>query len=209
MDKKIALVDMDGCIARWDDSMIPALQSMESPQEAGLYDYSDIWPLQDNHPHIRQRAKFVMSKQGFWTGLKPYEAGIQLYWHLSRNFTTYIVTKALRYCSLAWKEKVDWLHKYIGNDIHIMVVTDKKLVMGDILFDDLPENGHEWLVNNPNGRVIMPKRRYNFNRINGENRIHLWDDSPIKKKMQHVSDFSETIYDFSVPHKVIEEVLKS
>lgn len=208
MAKKVALVDMDGCLCRWDDSMIPALQSMESPQEAGLYDYSDIWPLQDNHPHMRQRAKFVMSKQGFWTGLKPYEAGIQLYWHLSRNFTTYIVTKALRYCSLAWKEKVDWLHKYIGNNIHIMVVTDKKLVMGDILFDDLPENGHEWLVNNPNGRVIMPKRRYNFNRINGENRIHLWDDSPTK---QYISDFGEVIkedYDFSIPHKVIEEVLK-
>ena len=207
MGKKIALVDLDGCLCRFDDSMIPALKNMESPAEVGTYDYSDVWKLQQGRPYMKARIKSIMSKQGFWTGLKPYEAGLELYRYIAERFETYILTKALKECSLAWKEKVDWVHKYIGNDVGIMVVTEKKLVKGDLLFDDLPENCHNWLETNPNGRVIMPKRRYNFNRINGENRIHLWDDSPTK---QYISDFGEVIkedYDFSVPHKVIEEVL--
>ena len=202
MAKKVALVDLDGCLCRWDDAMIPALRSMESPGES--YDYSDVWMVQRDRPYMKARVKSIMSKQGFWTGLKPYEAGLELYRYIAERFETYILTKALKECSLAWKEKVDWVHKYIGNDVGIMVVTEKKLVKGDLLFDDLPENCHNWLETNPNGRVIMPNRRYNTLRVTEEPRIHVWNDSIT------VNAFGEVVkadYDFTVPHKVISEVL--
>jgi 5'(3')-deoxyribonucleotidase len=147
-----------------------------------------------------------MSKQGFWTGLKPYEAGLELYRYIAERFETYILTKALKECSLAWKEKVDWVHKYIGNDVGIMVVTEKKLVKGDLLFDDLPENCHNWLETNPNGRVIMPNRRYNTLRVNEESRINVWNDNQLEKYTDS-SGSTDTRFDFSVPHKVINEIL--
>ncbi len=210
--EKIALVDMDGVLCRWDDTMIPALKSMESPLEKGLYDYSDVWPLQEKYPHIENRANMIMSKQGFWTSLKPYESGLRLYKELTKNFTVYILTKALKNCSLAWKEKVDWLHKYIGDNIHIMVVTDKRLVMGDLLVDDLPKNAEQWLPNNRNGQVIMPLRSYNKHLAISSDwyakKVSLWDDRPQPIPLPEGS-FGDQTYkiNFTVPKMVIENIL--
>lgn len=205
--KKIALVDLDGCLVRYDDTMIPLLKKMESPQEKGLYDYSDCWLLQDKFPHIEERMSLIMSKQGFWTGLAPYESGLRLYDELIKHFKVYILTKAVRKCSLSWKEKVDWLHKWIGLKLdEIMVVTNKEQVMGDLLYDDLPENGHKWLKNNPKGRVLMPIRRYNIERIKDEPRIVAWDDSPKNLPINSYGDCIRKI-DFGVPKMVIEQVL--
>lgn len=198
---------MDGVLSRWDESMVPALQSMECPAEKGMYDYNDIWPLQKNYPYIEARCNMVMSKQGFWTGLRPYEAGLQLYKYIAERFDTYILTKALKECSLAWKEKVDWLHKYIGNNIHIMVVTDKKLVKGDLMVDDLPKNAEEWLKTNPNGRVIMPIRPYNKDFL--AQNVSLWSDGTVKRDISDFGDIIHEEYDFSVPHKIIYETLNN
>lgn len=211
MKNKVALIDMDGVLCRWDDSMVPYLKSLESPLEQGLYDYSNVCPLQQKYKHIEARADLVMSRQGFWTGLKPYESGLEIYSRIAKKFETYILTKALKKCSLAWKEKVDWLHRYIGNDIHIMVVTDKKLVKGDLMVDDLPKNADEWLETNPNGRVLMPLREYNKNYK--RKNVDLWDDSCIGQDWEAINDYEDRecilrdVYDYAIPNKVIDEVL--
>ena len=208
MKNKIALIDMDYTVCDYADSMIPALQKLESPEEKDKYDYTNIWELEKKYPHIANRFHSIHSKQGFWLNLKPIEPGLELYKKLSTKFKTYIVTKALKWCSLAWREKVDWIHKWIGNDVEIMVVTDKRQVMGDLLFDDQSDNAINWLVNNPNGRVLIPKRPHNkqFELENTDPRIVFWDDNETISKTDAAGD-SEKVIDFSIPNKLIEEVL--
>jgi len=197
---KIALVDMDYTICNFQEPMELYLRSLESPEEIGKYDYSNLWKLEGEHPHIGKRIRTILSKHSFWANLKPIEAGLELYKYIANHFETYILTKALKECSLAWREKVDWLHRYIGKDIEIMVVTNKKLVHGDLLFDDMPENAEDFLRLNPNGRVIMPRREHNKH-INTKENVYVWNDS-LKKDLS----FSVS-YDFSGPHKIIQEVL--
>lgn len=208
MLKKIALIDMDYVLCDYQATMEPYLKSLESPEEVNKYDYSNMWVLEKEYPHIKRRLHPIMSKQGFWTGLKPIDAGLQLYKYISERFETYILSKALKNCSLAWKEKVDWLHKYIGNNIEIMLVTNKKLVVGDLLVDDMPENAEDFLKLNPKGRVIMPIRKHNESLLFGpcDDRIDLWDDS--LHFVERPNGLPTQLYNFKIPYATIEEVLK-
>lgn len=197
--------------------MIPMLKSLESEEEAGKYNYEgNLWDI-EKHKGIRNRINLIMSKQGFWTNLKPLEAGLTLYKYISERFDTYILTKARKECSLGWKEKVDWIHKYIGNNVNILVVTEKKIVMGDLLFDDYYKNATNWLVNNPNGRVLIPKRKSNRKEEaeNKDERIVFWDDSLKGMNTYYQSEpltqqqkDNMSVYDFTVPHNLIDSILK-
>ncbi len=210
MNKKIALIDLDHTVVDWDAGMIPLLKELESPEEKGLYDYSDMWALEKKHPHIANRFHSIHSKQGFWLNLKPIQAGLDLYHEASKNFKVYILTKALKWCSLAWKEKVDWIHKWIGKDVEIMVVTDKQLVRGDFLYDDLPKNAIDWLNNNPDGRVLMPTRAHNkqFQATTNDNRVTFWDDTKTVSKMDAFGD-NEIVTDFHIPHQFLKSILNA
>lgn len=209
MPKKIALIDMDYVLCDYQATMEPYLKSLESPEEVDKYDYSNMWVLEKEYPHIKRRLHPIMSKQGFWTGLKPIDAGLQLYKYISERFETYILSKALKNCSLAWKEKVDWLHKYIGNNIEIMLVTNKKLVVGDLLVDDMPENAEDFLKLNPKGRVIMPIRKHNESLLFGpcDDRIDLWDDSLYFT--ERLNGTPTQSYNFKIPYDTINTILKA
>ena len=201
MNKKIALVDLDYTLVQFSEGMIPELKKLEAPNENN--DYSNL--ISHEKEYIVNRMRSVFSKQGFWINLPPNEACMMLYKYIAERFETYILTKALNYCSLAWKEKVDWIHKHLGQNINIMVVTDKKLVRGDLLFDDDPRNADSWLKYNPNGRVLMPIRSHNKDATVDTNVIK-WDDS--LKLVQRPLDRGPTqLYDFSIPHKLIEQIL--
>lgn len=219
MPKKIALVDLDFVLCDWSEGIIPELKKLESPEEATMnYDYSDTWKLGDKYPYIENRIRLVMSKRGIWKNLKPIWAGMRLYRDIEKRFDTYILSKASKHCDLVWGEKAEWVHRHLGYETNMMLVTDKKHICGDLLFDDMPENAEYFLELNPKGRVIMPIRKHNEFLLFGEcdDRIALWDDSPteeyisgdIKLDVGHDEIGKKLSYDFTVPHKVIEEVLK-
>lgn len=219
MSKKVALVDLDYTISDWHGSMIPELLKLESSDEVGKYDYSNTWKLEAQYPHISNRIKAIMSKRGFWKNLKPIEAGMQLYRYINERFKTYIVTKANKYCDLVWGEKAEWVHKNLGYDVNLMVVTDKEQIKGDLLFDDDTRNVVSFLKTNPQGKVIIPIRPHNASftirsDINPK-RYCMWDDSPtnhyisgeIKLDVGNDKIGKKFCYDFTLPHRIINEVL--
>lgn len=203
--KKIALCDLDFCLVSWSEGMILELRKLEHPDEVGKYDYSNTWKLEAQYPHISNRIKAIMSKRGFWKNLKPIEAGMQLYRYINERFKTYIVTKANKYCDLVWGEKAEWVHKNLGYDVNLMVVTDKEQIKGDLLFDDDTRNVEPFLKINPNGRVIMPIRPHN--KLYQRKNVYMWAENPTEEYVDSFSGLTKTCYDFRMPHKVIDEVL--
>lgn len=204
--QKVAMIDMDETIVDWASVMIPALKDLESSEESGKYDYSDTWKVEKTYPFINKRLKYIMSKQGFWTSLKPIESGLELYRKIlkTEKFVVYLLSKCRKECSLAWKEKIDWIHKYLGYDANIYLVTDKKYIYGDLLIDDVIENAEDFLSRNPKARVIMPSRTYNNCYLN--ERVYRWNDSPIKKTISNAGVVTN-VYDFRGPLQVIKQVL--
>lgn len=177
-EKKIALVDMDGCIADWNTPAVEQLKELESPDEVGLYDYNNVHLMQEKYPHFSNRVNLIMERKGFWLNLEPIQAGIRLYRILSEYFDTYILTKAPAKSSLAWGEKVEWLHRHIDPKIDkiITVSKDKGMVYGDIFFEDYGKNIRSWTKKHPHGHVIMPNRTWN-QEIQGIPNVHRWDDT--------------------------------
>lgn len=175
---------MDGCIADWNTPAIEQLKELESPDEKGVYDYNNVHLMQDKHPHFSRRVDLIMERKGFWLNLKPIYTGIELYWVLSKLFDTYILTKAPAKSSLAWGEKIEWLHKHISPDIKKIIVTsyDKGMVYGDIFLEDYGKNIHSWTKKHPHGHVIMPNRTWNQD-VQDIPNVHRWGDADIELPM--------------------------
>lgn len=193
---------MDGCIADWNTPAVRMLKELESPAEAGLYDYDNVHLMQDKFPHFENRVNLIMERKGFWLGLEPIRQGIDLYWELTKHFDTYILTKAPAKSSLAWGEKVEWLHKHIDPNIkRIKIVSeDKGMVYGDIFFEDYGKNIRSWTSKHPNGVVIMPNRTWN-QEVNLPN-VFRWDDS-----MKMATDAFAAEYSTETPSYAIRKVL--
>lgn len=189
---------MDGCIADWNTPAVKMLKELESPSEAGLYDYDNVHLMQDKYPHFEARVNLIMERKGFWLNLNPIPAGIQLYWKLTQHFDTYILTKAPPMSSLAWGEKIDWLHKHIDPNIKkvITVSHDKGMVYGDIFFEDYGKNVRSWTAKHPHGHIILPDRTWN-QEVNHPN-VHRWKDN-----------LAYETNNYSIPDMVIEKVLNA
>ena len=209
-NKPVAYVDLDHTLVNWDDTVIEYLKSIESPSEKGKYDYSgDIWEI-EKIPGIRNRLNLIMSKKNFWNELDPIESGMQLYMRLvDAGFEVCILTKATIKCSLVWEEKIEWIRHNLG-DVEVNIVSGTKgRHLGDLLVDDFVKNAEEWILNNPNGHVIVPIRKSNKNYKPTHPNIHMWDDSPVK---EYVSDFGEimkTDYNFSLPNRIIKQIVSN
>lgn len=193
-EKKIALVDMDGCIADWNTPAVEQLKELESPDEKGLYDYDNVHLMQDKYPHFARRADLIMERKGFWLNLQPITAGIALYWKLAKKFDTYILTKAPAKSSLAWGEKIEWLHKHIDPNIKKIIVTsyDKGMVYGDIFFEDYGKNIRSWTTKHPHGYVIMPSRTWNQD-VKDIPNVYRWTDGYDNESNGVVEDLIERV----------------
>lgn len=154
--KPIALIDMDGTLADFEQAMNTALISMRSPHEPQV-----LYARDDDPPYIRTRRKYIKNLPGFWLGLPPLQQGFQIVDLLaSFDFELHILTKAPSNTPAAASEKIQWCLKYIPEAL--ITISDKKsLVYGKILVDDWPEYIDAWLKYRPRGTVIMPAHPYN------------------------------------------------
>jgi len=80
---------------------------------------------------------------GIFSLMEPMDNAIESYEKLSKKFDTYILSTSPWNNPSAWKDKVDWVRKYLGVVAHKRLILShhKNLNMGDYLIDDRKNNG--------------------------------------------------------------------
>ncbi len=147
----IALVDLDSTLADYDAAICRDMVKIASSNELPYIPHAHNCPA-----YIKAREDVIRRQPGWWLGLKPITASFEVLKLLQRNdFCIHILTKGPATKPLAWKEKVEWVNKYVPY-ADITITQDKGLVYGRILFDDFPEYCLRWLRWRPRGLVIMP-----------------------------------------------------
>jgi 5'-nucleotidase len=150
---KVFLFDLDGSLADYDGMLLADLERMRSPGEPAVVEVRKAF----GQPHLRARIDAVTARPGWWAGLPPLEAGMDVY-RLAREmgFDCQVLTKGPKYQPRAWAEKVEWCQRQLGPDVNVHVVSDKGLVYGVALYDDYPRYAEAWLEHRPRGLVVMP-----------------------------------------------------
>lgn len=159
-EDKIALFDMDGTLADYDQKLaqdLALLRHTNEPEE-------DLnWTTEDERPdYIKARIRLVKSQPGWWESLAEIPSGFLLLWLAKKvGFTVHVLTKGPRRLPFAWGEKLQWCQKHIAPDVDITITHDKGIVYGRVLVDDYPEYMDRWLKHRPRGLGLMPATDYN------------------------------------------------
>lgn len=164
MSIKVALIDLDGTLADYDEAMVAGLASLMSPEEL-VIDRQGIGFARDTVPaYLQERERLVRSQPGFYLNLKPLKSGYDVVYLLeSMGYQLHVATKSPRHnTAIASKEKIEWCAKNLPN-IPVTICGDKSIMGGDLLFDDWPGYLLPWLENNPKGIGLMPDRAWNQN----------------------------------------------
>ena len=84
---------------------------------------------------------------GIFSLMDPFPNAIESIHKLSKKYDLYILSTAPWLNPSAWKDKVDWIHKYFGNKKdsilykRLILSHNKNLNKGDYLIDDRGANG--------------------------------------------------------------------
>jgi 5'-nucleotidase len=80
---------------------------------------------------------------GIFAHMLPMSGAIEAYTHLSTVFDTYILSTSPWANPTAWKDKVEWVQRYLGEVAHkrLILTHHKHLNRGDFLVDDRTKNG--------------------------------------------------------------------
>lgn len=154
----LALFDLDGSLANYDKAMIAGLQLLAGPDEPPI---DDLWRIR-TLPHIHNRKEAISKIPGFWVNLEPIPEGMAVYnAALEIGFRTMVLTQCPAKKYYAAKEKIEWIHKHLGDEIPFDLTREKQGRYGRLLYDDYPEYMDQWLSVRPRGLGIMPVTEYN------------------------------------------------
>lgn len=160
-EELIALIDLDGTLAGYDDALRRDLNLIRSPGEPLITPETNVFELP---PYIEARRQMITNQVGWWLRLKKFKLGWDILHEIARlDFKISILTKGPSTKFSAWSEKVQWCNQNL-TDYRIDGVTithDKSLVYGKVLVDDYPDYITAWLRNRPRGLVIMPAHPHN------------------------------------------------
>lgn len=151
----VALFDLDGSLADYDGQMKKDLELLRDPNEqTGIYE--DLHGAEENWPSIKNRMKLIKSVPGWWLNLPVIEPG-RIVFNIAKEigFQCEILTKGPKSNPMAWKEKLEWVHKNLGDDVDVHITANKSRVYGKVLFDDYPPFMQGWLEHRPRGLGIM------------------------------------------------------
>lgn len=156
---KIALFDMDGSLANFDDAMRNGLEAMRAPQEPPIPD--DLWDM-EKMPHIAERMRLIKSEPSWWRKLGRIDEGFQVMtWAREIGYHIDILTKGPAAHPMGWAEKMQWCQDHVEKPFDTHITQNKGLVYGTMLYDDFPDYVLAWLEHRPRGLVIMPYTRSN------------------------------------------------
>ena len=171
----VALFDMDGSLADYVGALARNLNMLAGPNEENIT-ADNLYALEQK-AYIHNRMRLIKQQPDFWLNLEPIEMGMQAL-ELAKKvgFDIHILTKGPKKIAAAWKEKVEWCQKHLG-DVDIHITSDKGLVYGKVLYDDYPEYMLRWLKYRSRGLGIMPVTMYNrdFRHPN----VVMWDGTNI------------------------------
>lgn len=153
----IALFDLDGTLADFDEAMQRKLEELRNPKEDPKWTevaFEDV-------PYVKARYRLIKSQPGFWRDLLPIPLGFQVLEEArAQRFMCQILSKSPRKIPAAAGEKIEWCVKHVP-DLPIVLSEDKGLVYGKLLVDDWPEYIERWLEWRPRGLVVAVAQRWN------------------------------------------------
>lgn len=149
MNDKIALFDMDDTIVDFQGTLRRRLLKTMGPNETFP---TDIWNMPD---YWYERAQAIKKEPGFWHNLPQLQWGTDVM-NMAREigFDIHILTKGPAAGSLAWKEKVDWVHDHL-NDVTLHITEDKSIAYGRVFVDDYFPFMKLWLEHRPRGLGVV------------------------------------------------------
>ncbi|RJQ25733.1 hypothetical protein C4577_05045 [Candidatus Parcubacteria bacterium] len=163
----IGLFDLDGSLANHDEALLRDISKIAAPND-NVVTGENFWKL-DELPYMKARFDLIRNQPGWWLSLNPIEKGMKIF-HAAKEigFCCNVLTKGPKSKPLAWKEKLEWCHKYLGDEHHVHVTMNKGIVYGKFLYDDYPDYMTAWLEHRPRGLGIMPVTESNkdFNHPN-------------------------------------------
>jgi 5'(3')-deoxyribonucleotidase len=156
----IALFDMDRSLVDYDEGIINSLNMIVSHDEKKITK-ENIGQMERTR-FTHERIKLIRSQTGWWFNLNPLQEGMKVL-DMAREigFQIHILTKGPKKLPTAWKEKVEWCQKHIGENVDIHITSNKGMVYGKVLYDDYPEYMNQWIKNRPRGLGIMPSHSHN------------------------------------------------
>lgn len=92
---------------------------------------------------VSESNKFPHSRKGFFIELEPLEDAIESFKILEAYYDVWILTRPSPSNLHCYSEKAEWVLKHLGFDIlnKTIMCTDKSLLKGDFLIDDMIEHG--------------------------------------------------------------------
>jgi hypothetical protein len=167
----VALIDMDGTIADFDQAMEHSLELLRAPEEE-IYKTG----LHKKHPkHIVNRMDLIRAQGDWWENLPKIESGFKII-EILKNIGFYmtILSQGPKDNPISWSHKVRWCKKNVP-ELDITITRNKGLIYGKLLFDDYPPYITEWLKHRPRGIVIMPKQLWNIDFVHTN--VYVYDNN--------------------------------
>lgn len=89
--------------------------------------------------------KYPQSQEGFFTSLRPIEDAVKSVQRLMGDFEVYILTRPSYMNPLCYTEKRIWIERHFGLEFckNLIICSDKTLLKGDYLIDDVLWPGFE------------------------------------------------------------------
>lgn len=159
--QNIAMFDLDGSLANYVDALVRDMIQLSSPDDDPIT-ADNLYTL-EKQQHIRNRMRLIKRQPNWWLDLEPIENGFTAM-NIAKQigFNIQILTKGPDKAPLAWKEKLEWVHRHVNEQAGVYVTSgDKGLVYGKVLYDDYPDFMDSWLKNRSRGLGIMPVTTYN------------------------------------------------
>lgn len=156
IEDRVALIDLDGTVADFDNEMTARMAKLQAP---GEQEYTGGWGEAPDYIHTRRNL--IKSQPGFWRDLPKIKLGFEVVQLLrGLNFNLHVLTKGPKSTPSAWSEKIQWCQEHLP-DALVTVTQDKSLVYGRVLVDDFPPYFEKWLLVRPRGIVIAVAHPWN------------------------------------------------